>query len=177
VSEPSDETVPLCPDHGDGPACLGQPDWPLCPGQPDWPLSTFAEFGALPSAVRAARQHAMQALLEWGLIGLGDAIELIISELVTNAIRASSDMAGHARQGQSAPRTSPVRLWLRSDRKRVLILVWDASELMPTRQDVDLAAESGRGLLLVEVLSVGWGSYVPTDGRGKVTWAVVADGH
>jgi hypothetical protein len=66
-----------------------------------------------------------------------------------------------------------VRLWLYSDKERVLIQVWDADDRMPEPQGMDLDAESGRGLLLVEALCAEWGAYVPEDGGGKVVWAVL----
>jgi anti-sigma regulatory factor (Ser/Thr protein kinase) len=170
VSEPSEETVPLDIIVGD---CQGEH---VCPSQRDWPLSTFQQLGPLPSAVSSARHYATAVLLDWGLASLSESVELIVSELVTNAMRASGDLTGCQHEGQLMPHPPPVRMWLRSDRKSVLIQVWDGSELMPTRQDVDLEAESGRGLLLVEVVSTEWGSCAPTCGKGKLTWAIVADG-
>ena len=54
-----------------------------------WPLHSFLELGALPGAVPCARLHARHLLWEWGLAALTDSTELVVSELVTNAIRAS----------------------------------------------------------------------------------------
>jgi hypothetical protein len=68
----------------------------------------------------------------------------------------------------------PVRLWLLSDRQRVLVLVWDANPQPPIRIDVDLAAEAGRGLLLVEALSNKWDWYGHREMGGKVVWALCA---
>jgi hypothetical protein len=44
---------------------------------------------------------------------------------------------------------------------------------MPEAQSIDLEAESGRGLLLVESLSTEWGTYRPAGASGKVVWAIV----
>src|SRR5262249_52173780 len=71
--------------------------------------------------------------------------------------------------------TPPVRLWLASDRQRVLIRVWDGNDRQPTPQHPGPDAESGRGLLLVESLSVDWGSYPPERSSGKVVWAIVTE--
>ena len=55
-----------------------------------WPLSTSLPLGALPGATPCARLHARAVLHEWGLDDLAEAAELIVSELVTNAVRAST---------------------------------------------------------------------------------------
>ena len=87
-----------------------------------WPLRSFLELGALPSAVPCARLHTRQLLWEWQLTDLSDA-ELLVSEIVTNAIQVS----------QADDRTASVRLWLLADQAQVVILVWDASPLPPVR--------------------------------------------
>jgi anti-sigma regulatory factor (Ser/Thr protein kinase) len=128
-----------------------------------WPLRDFLELGALSGAVPCARLHARQIICEWALTPLTDQAELVISELVTNAIRASR-----------ATRLAPaVRVWLLSDRRTVTIMVWDASPQAPARTQADDDAEYGRGLLLVEAASARWGWYVPRDHAGKIVWAVV----
>jgi anti-sigma regulatory factor (Ser/Thr protein kinase) len=128
----------------------------------EWPLRSFIDLGALPSAVPCARLHARLLLQEWGLAGMNDDVELLVSELVTNGLQAS----------RSVQHVS-VRMWLLSDTSRVLILVWDASSQRPVRMDTGADAESGRGLLLVEAISHQWGWYATqvTDG-GKVVWAL-----
>lgn len=126
-----------------------------------WPLRDFIEFGALPSAVPWARYHSRQVLWEWRLAVLAENAELLVSELMTNAIAAS----------RSAGSDFPIRLWLLSDAARLLIVVWDASPHTPVRADVSADAESGRGLLLVEMLSERWGSYASPAG-GKTVWAL-----
>jgi hypothetical protein len=68
---------------------------------------------------------------------------------------------------------STLLLWLAGDGERVLIQVWDGCERRPQRRDAGTAAESGRGLLLVEALSAEWGSYVPGGWAGQVVWALV----
>lgn len=143
--------------------------------QPDWPLHTYLELGALPSAVPCARPHAKHVLYEWGLDQLSDTIELIVSELVTNSQRASAGLTGSRYRGTWKPGVPPIRLSLRSDKERVLVEVWDGDHHLPEPQGVDLLAESGRGLLLVETLSQEWGAFVPAGSSGKVAWALVRD--
>jgi anti-sigma regulatory factor (Ser/Thr protein kinase) len=130
-----------------------------------WPLQSYLELGALPGAVPCARLHARQVLWEWRLAGHADTVELLVSELITNALRASEGLT------RGIP---PVRLWLCSDGNRVVIQVWDGNHQIPVRQDAELEAESGRGLLLVESFSAEWGSCRPEGSAGKVVWAVVA---
>jgi anti-sigma regulatory factor (Ser/Thr protein kinase) len=127
-----------------------------------WPLRSFLELGALPSAVPCARLHTRQLLWEWQLTDLGDDTELLVSELVTNAVYIT----------QADARNAPVRLWLLAGRARLLLLVWDASPLPPVRVSPTADAENGRGLLLVETLSTRWGHF-PHHGVGKVTWALL----
>src|ERR1700751_798702 len=62
-----------------------------------WPLSTSLPLGALPGATPCARLHARAVLAEWGLDDLAEAAELIVSELVTNAVRASTGPDGPPR--------------------------------------------------------------------------------
>jgi anti-sigma regulatory factor (Ser/Thr protein kinase) len=129
----------------------------------EWPLHSFLELGALPGAVPCARLHAQHVLWEWRLSHLSESVKLLVTELVTNAIKAS----------QSAEGILPVRLWLSSDNQRVLIQVWDANPQPPVRVDANDDAESGRGLLLVETLSEQWDWYVPQDMGGKVVRSLV----
>jgi anti-sigma regulatory factor (Ser/Thr protein kinase) len=137
------------------------PPWPGgTSGAPEWPLQDFLELGALPSAVPCARYHCRQVLWEWRLTGLAESAELLVSELVTNAITAS----------RAAGSDFPVRLWLLSDAAQVLIVVWDASPYLPVRLDVSAEAEAGRGLLLVEMISDQWGTCA-TPPCGKTVWA------
>ena len=70
-----------------------------------WPLCSYLELGALPTAVPCARLHARHVLREWGMSRLAQDGELLVSELVTNAVQATT---GH---DQAA-----VRLRLSGDR-------------------------------------------------------------
>ena len=114
-----------------------------------WPLRSSLELGALPTAVPCARLHARQLVREWGLDGLAETAELLVSELVTNAVQAMARQEGHA----------AVRLQLFGDNTRVRIEVWDADPRPPAPRDPgedgipDLEAAGGRGLFLVAALS------------------------
>ncbi len=127
----------------------------------DWPLRSYRELRALPASVRAARLQATRVLRDWGLEAFADPVELLVSELITNAVRASAMIAGPLREAGPARRAARVRFWLTSDRHSVLIQVWDGGHCQPVRQHAGLDAEAGRGLLLVETLSAQWGCYAP----------------
>jgi anti-sigma regulatory factor (Ser/Thr protein kinase) len=130
-----------------------------------WPLQEFLELGALASAVPYARLHARQVLWKWGLTSLRESAELLVTELITNAVKAS----------QTVAQVCPVRLWLLSDLTRILILVWDASPQLPVEINVGVDAENGRGLILVEAISERWGWYGCSDSDGKCIWALVRE--
>ncbi len=135
------------------------------PASVSWPFSSALLLGALPTAAPCARLHARHVLNEWGLARLGDTVELLVSELVTNAIQASQLMAG--------PASPPVHLRLFSDGTVVLIEVWDDNPYAPELKTGDLNADCGRGLILVGALSTRWNWYFPPEGPGKVVWAEV----
>jgi anti-sigma regulatory factor (Ser/Thr protein kinase) len=126
----------------------------------DWPLRSHLALGPLPTAVPCARLHAHHILREWHLAAMADDTELIVSELVTNAVAASA----------SADSPCPVGLWLLSDGRHVVILVADGNRQPPVRLDPDLVIEGGRGLMLVEALSTQWDFYFTP--HGKVVWAI-----
>jgi anti-sigma regulatory factor (Ser/Thr protein kinase) len=132
---------------------------------PAWPLQTRLPLAALPTAPSVARGHVRAVAREWGL-GLADTAELLVSELVTNAVQASAKLRTAG--------TPVIHLWVTSDRVSMVIHVWDASSGMPViRVDADeLDEEGGRGLLLVETLSKDWGVYRKAD--GKVVWCLIA---
>ncbi len=128
----------------------------------EWPLRDFIEFGALPGAVPCARLHLRLVLTEWGVSGLNEQAELVVSELMTNAVAASRTLEW----------IYPVRLWLLSDRIRVLIAVWDANPRLPVRVDANELAESGRGLQLVDALTTQWDAYATPQPGGKIVRAI-----
>jgi anti-sigma regulatory factor (Ser/Thr protein kinase) len=106
-----------------------------------------------PAAVADARALATAQLTEWGLEHVAYTTELIVSELVTNAIRHGA-----------APIT------LRLIRHQVLVCeVTDASDTVPRLRHARVTDESGRGLFLVSQLSGRRGTrYSP---EGKTVWA------
>jgi len=164
VQGPQQRATGLEPSSGVGPAL--HPDEPAPYPRP---LRSYLELGAPPTAVPCARLHARHLLWEWGMNELASTTEILVSELVTNAVQAT---AGHADQ-------AAVRLRLSGDGTRVLIEVWDADPRPPAPKDLgedgtpDPQEEGGRGLFLVAALSTRW-SWLPTqEPAGKVVWCEV----
>jgi serine/threonine-protein kinase RsbW len=122
------------------------------------------EMSAWPGAVPCARHHARQVLWDAGLKELIDPVELVVSEIITNAIRACGALDSE----------TAVRLWLAVMEDGVLVMVWDASPSRPQRQSPAPEAEGGRGLLLVDAVSASWGSFELAEEPGKVVWALCA---
>jgi anti-sigma regulatory factor (Ser/Thr protein kinase) len=127
---------------------------------PRQPLTCRLEFRATAGAVPCARSLAKRIIVEWGRPDVADVAELLVSELVTNAIHASA--------GLPAP---VVRLWLVAENDSIVIRVWDASVHMPRRQNAGPESEHGRGLMLVESLSKQWGACRKPS--GKVVWVQI----
>ncbi len=150
----------------------------------EWPLRSYLELRALPACVRSARLHAKNILCEWRVNALTDTVELLVSEIITNAVRASANTGNRpprtsqletvASGSSQSPRAPWIRFWLTSDGHSVLIQVWDGNRHHPIPQNAGLDAEAGRGLLLVETLSTEWGCYEPDGQDGKIVWAVCA---
>jgi anti-sigma regulatory factor (Ser/Thr protein kinase) len=141
-----------------------------------WPLESYLELGAYPTAVPCARLHARLVVTEWGLGSLADAAELVVSELVTNAVRAAYGLTRSTYQGRRQPGLPPVRLWLQSDYECLIVMVWDGSDRMPQRADPNVESQRGRGLWLVEARSDEWGAFKREHASGKVVWARIVHG-
>lgn len=129
---------------------------------------TCLALPARPAAVPLARNYVRQVLWNSGLKELVEPAELVVSEIVTNAIRAGSGLSAQ----DSAADEEAVRLWLAATETGLLVLVWDASPSKPEPQDPGLDADGGRGLLLVDALTAAWGAFDLADEPGKVVWAL-----
>ncbi|MEV7617189.1 SpoIIE family protein phosphatase [Streptomyces sp. NPDC089799] len=107
-----------------------------------------------PSEVAQARRNTTDQLTAWGLEDASFVTELLVSELVTNAIR------------YGAP---PVQLRLIHENSTLICEVSDASSTAPHMRRARTFDEGGRGLLLVAQLAQRWGTrHAPI---GKTIWA------
>ena len=148
---------------------------PLRQGLPPLNLAAASDASscALPAryeAVREARQFTRKTLDQWDLGDRFDDVCLVVSELVTNALR-------HGLPADTPRPTAPdlpVRLHLMRWTERLVCAVRDPSHDSPVaRETDDFSAESGRGLFLVDSFSDSWGWH-PLAGTlsGKVVWAL-----
>ncbi|MEU3610219.1 SpoIIE family protein phosphatase [Streptomyces sp. NPDC035033] len=119
------------------------------------PADRIAEWEVArdPAAVSPVRNAAAAKLADWGLEETVFAVELILSELVTNAVRYGAD---------------PVRVRLLYDRTLVCE-VSDGSSTSPHLRHAADTDEGGRGLYLVARFAERWGTRYGR--RGKTIWA------
>jgi anti-sigma regulatory factor (Ser/Thr protein kinase) len=119
---------------------------------------------------RNARQFVREMLTCWGLSYLSDDAELIIAELVGNAVRHGLRATPQFRQQVAWP--SALRLCLLRRVGEVMLAVTDPSDDIPVPKAASDNGESGRGLQIVGALSYVWG-WSPIEGHGKAVWAVL----
>ena len=137
----------------------------------DTPAVTSRPLSPVPEEARTARQFVRELLTCWGLDHLTDDAELIIAELVVNAVRHGLRTAPHAvTTGPFTP--SALRLCMLRRVGEVMLAVTDPSDEAPTPQMPGWSGESGRGLQIVGALSYVWG-WSPIEGHGKAVWAVL----
>ncbi|WP_119729184.1 ATP-binding protein [Thermomonospora amylolytica] len=128
-------------------------------------------LAALPDAAGAARRFATARLRKWNLDHLAEDCELVVSELVTNAVAATGGRTvptGYVTPHDRTPATIVVQL--RLTRYRLLCEVWDNSPQSPVPAAVSVLDEGGRGLHMIAVYATGWDTYTSPAG-GKVVYA------
>ena len=149
----------------------GYPVTPVPDGEADAAFRPVLRMSALDlapldTAVPSARLHARHVVREWGQGDLAADCELVVAELVTNAIQAWRRLPSEA-----VP--SPVRLRLTSRQRGVQVEVWDGSDDLPEPgRDRPDDEPGGWGLVLVAALAARWGTY-RTAGGGKCVWAAL----
>jgi anti-sigma regulatory factor (Ser/Thr protein kinase) len=117
---------------------------------------------SIPGSVPVARLHVQAALGSRGLGEDADDAEIITSELVTNAVQ---------HLGDNGTQTIEVTITYAESPAAVTIAVSDSSPRGPIRRDTTAGSEQGRGLQIIEALSVHWGWR--QEGGGKVIFAVL----
>ena len=118
-------------------------------------FEAFLDFESDPSLVQLARSFVGRALRQWDLDAMVDDVQLVVSELASNAVLHAG---------------TEIRLTLRSDGVAwVRVEVQDRNSQMPTQLPCPDDATSGRGLAVVQRIVANWG--VARDGDGKTVWA------
>jgi anti-sigma regulatory factor (Ser/Thr protein kinase) len=115
------------------------------------------------AAVSLSREFIRKTLGDWQLSDQIDTAELMVSELVTNAVKSTSVM-------DAAPKQGDIGVQLRAMETKLYVEVWDGGDGSPAIPEQALDAEGGRGLFLVQALSKRWGIYRPAVG-GKIIWS------
>ena len=136
--------------------------------RPGLPRIATRTLSADAGSVRAARDFTVTTLHRWDMAERSQDIAIVVSELLTNAVRHA--LPG---SGQTRPRR-PIRLGLLQPGPCVLCAVADPSKAVPAPQAPGSLAETGRGLHIICALSDQWG-YAPSD-TGKVVWAMFYPG-
>jgi anti-sigma regulatory factor (Ser/Thr protein kinase) len=132
--------------------------------------AAYLKLNATNAAVRFGRLLVSEALAFWKLDGPLDDAELIMSELLTNAVIHSAAIeSGGGGLGGLALVAPQVRI----DGKTLFVEVWDGTSKMPGQRASDEEDEGGRGLLLVDKLSDQWGASPGALG-GKVVYGTLS---
>jgi anti-sigma regulatory factor (Ser/Thr protein kinase) len=133
-----------------------------------WPWPPRIATRALPAdaeSVRAARDFTVATLHRWGMAERSSDIAIVVSELLTNALRHA--LPG---PGDTGPR-QPIRLGLLQPGSWVLCAVGDPGRAAPALRTLGSLDETGRGLHIICALSDRWGCTAPSQ-TGKVVWAL-----
>lgn len=134
------------------------------PGWAYMPRMATRAFGPDVGSVHAARNFTAATLRRWGTADRGQDIVVVVSELVTNALRHALPGAGDTRLRR------PVQLGLLQFGPCVLCAVADPSQAVPAPRVPGSLGETGRGLHIICALSDQWGCTAPSD-TGKAVWA------
>jgi PAS domain S-box-containing protein len=128
---------------------------------PEPPVAAAAvDLPAEPAAVGTGRRFVVARLAEWGCSDeLAETARLLVSEVLTNAVRHG---------------IGPINLRLRRSARELTVEIADRAAGLPHQRLAEEADESGRGLQLVEALTVCWGTR-PTE-EGKSVWFTLAIG-
>ena len=127
------------------------------------PLHVCLTFAPLPSTVFWARKLTVDQLNTWGAGEAADVVELIVSELLTNAIKAMGGIDAEGPAVDAEPvrlryseltKLECVRLGITFHRTVLLVEVWDSNPNPPVPHRADVDDESGRGLSLIAALSL-----------------------
>ena len=133
------------------------------------PQTMSTVFAALPKAAGDARAFTTSVLDAWGLSHLVETAELLVSELITNAVKHAGGRMDP--QDELVGDIPPVILSM-SRFDALLVQVWDVGSEPVLHREAAVDDIDGRGLDLVDALSKEWGCDVLETG-GKVVWFAI----
>ncbi|MGP4111875.1 ATP-binding protein [Streptomyces sp. 4N509B] len=152
--------------YGDGRPGTGAGEGARSAGFATFPLACAAE------SPHTARRLTRRTLTGWGLERLVDDAAVVVSELVTNALRYGLPPTARHRPLPPASPDQPFLLSLVHCGGSVLCAVFDPGCDVPQPREPDHLRESGRGLQVLASLAESWGWTTP-DRHGKAVWAVL----
>lgn len=120
-----------------------------------------------PTAASQARSFTRHTLTSWGMAELADDAELVMTELLANAVRHAWPACEESGAGPAA-----LGLWLLAEADGCMCVVTDPSTAVPVVRQPGPAGEDGRGLHVVHALSDHWGWNTLSE-RGKAVWAIL----
>ena len=126
----------------------------MTPSPAGRPRPAVLQLPAEAASVPLARRHVTAVVEQLELGEMADTAALLVSELVTNAVRHAG---------------TELQLTILAESGHVRIEVEDGSATLPRSRTSDLYDAGGRGLPLVEALADRWGS--ESTGTGKLVWA------
>ena len=116
--------------------------------------SALRRFPGDASSAPSARRFAADVITAWGLARLSDTAQLLLGEVITNAVQHT---------------VGDVRVRVQRTADRLRIEVTDGSDRVPDVRPIDLEAENGRGLFIVQALADAWG-HESVETGGKTVW-------
>jgi hypothetical protein len=136
---------------------------------------TYTDLPAHPLSVSIARTYVARILADWERAELTDDTQLVASELLTNAIKATQNAhkPNDLTHGMSAGYECHPWLGLHQVSDDVVLEVWDCNRNPPKLRIPESWEVGGRGLQVVNDLATSWGYRWPKTG-GKIVWAMLA---
>ncbi|MBO2447719.1 ATP-binding protein [Actinomadura barringtoniae] len=124
-----------------------------------FPFDATAERACLslpaqPPSVATARRFAAERLTHWRLETMADDVCLVVSELVTNAVKEVRGIAAHDEDHPHSPTPLEALVFQMTRAAGALSAgVWDPGAGVPTQCPDDYLATSGRGLVIIAALA------------------------
>jgi anti-sigma regulatory factor (Ser/Thr protein kinase) len=143
---------------------------PALPGWTSFPRVAMRTPGVEAGSVSAARKFTTLTLRRWGVTDRESDISVVVSELLSNALRHGLPPLA------AGPPGRPIRLGLVHSGPSLMCAVADPSDQLPVPKDPCWLDESGRGLHVIASLSDQWGSCAAPGRAGKVVWATFTTG-
>ncbi|UIX33351.1 ATP-binding protein [Streptomyces sp. GQFP] len=139
------------------------------PPNRDWVYTSSLQLAAVPSAASCSRMLVRLTLTRWNLADYVETAELVMSELVTNAVQATG-LTGPEPKSWEITAEHVIGVQLRAVGTSLVLDVWDSSSDAPVTSNPGEDAEGGRGLLLIGAMAKQWDVFCPHAG-GKIVWA------